>query len=70
MQYRLIDAMSTTGENALSCSCGQRIYPDCDVSAHSINQEFEWHLQDEHGITQAEIDDFLDECRHKIKELV
>ena len=43
--HRLVDYMETSGENKLQCTCGQRIYPDCDVSGVSIAKEFDAHLR-------------------------
>jgi len=49
--YRLIDRMDTTGENHLSCSCGARIWPDCDMSRASINQAMDEHVAKAHAVT-------------------
>lgn len=46
--YRLHDRMDE-GINELYCSCGQRLYPDCDMSSVSVVEEFERHLADAHG---------------------
>lgn len=31
------------GINRLACECGQQLYPDCDISAASIVEEFLRH---------------------------
>lgn len=54
--FGLRDRMDTTGENYLHCTCGVRLAPDCDVSAASIVEEFQRHLRDAHGFSQAEIE--------------
>lgn len=34
--------------NEFHCSCGERLYPDCDVSRASIADEWERHLIQTH----------------------
>lgn len=34
------------GENVLLCECGERLWPDCDVSAASIMEEFDRHRRE------------------------
>ena len=51
--YELIDLLNV-GENVLLCSCGERIYPDCDISGASISQEFDRHVQEAHPTAYAE----------------
>jgi hypothetical protein len=41
---------------AFHCTCGDDLYPDCDVSAASVAQEFERHLIEEHGFTIEQIE--------------
>jgi hypothetical protein len=53
-KYILLDAMGTTGENMLFCSCGERLWPDCDVSSRSIREEFERHCNDAHGDSSSD----------------
>lgn len=38
------------------CTCGTELWPDCDISAASVVEEFQRHLRDDHGFTQAEIE--------------
>lgn len=38
-----IDYMDA-GENRLECHCGELLWPDCDVSAASIMEEFDRHI--------------------------
>jgi hypothetical protein len=38
------------------CTCGERLWPDCDVSSRSVAEEFERHLIERHGCTQSGID--------------
>jgi hypothetical protein len=40
------------------CTCGARLYPDCDISAASVGEEFMSHLG-EHGFSVAEIEEEL-----------
>lgn len=45
-RHRLIDLMDDGGPNELWCACGERLWPDCDISLASINEAFEKHLAD------------------------
>lgn len=48
-EYELIDLMGS-GMNEMYCSCGVRLFPDCDISAASINEEFRRHIREAHGV--------------------
>lgn len=41
------------------CSCSVRLWPDCDVSAVSVSDEFQRHLRDHHGFSQNDIEESL-----------
>lgn len=41
--HRFIDHMDH-GVNEMFCSCGVRLWPDCDVSRVSINKCWQEHL--------------------------
>ena len=43
-RHVLIDEMDDGGPNVLRCSCGVRLWSDCDISLVSIVQCFEEHL--------------------------
>jgi hypothetical protein len=43
-EHQLIDYLGITNENVLQCTCGARLYPDCDVSSVSVSEEWERHL--------------------------
>ena len=47
-EHAPIDLMGELGENVLLCSCGERIWPDCDASRASISQAFSEHVQTAH----------------------
>lgn len=44
--HELIDYLGMTGDNVLECSCGERLYPDCDISSVSIREEWDRHLRE------------------------
>lgn len=49
--YRLIDGLDgTPWENTFHCSCGERLWPDCDMSSVSVRETWEQHLASAHGI--------------------
>lgn len=51
---RLIDGLDNMGsENTLHCSCGQEIFPDCDMSRVSINQTYEDHVLRKHPLPEG-----------------
>lgn len=53
--YSLIDGMDEAPwDNTLHCSCGQQLWPDCDISSVSIGECFFQHLADAHGITDPQ----------------
>ena len=54
MKYYLIDHMDY-GINKLTCSCGQELHPDCDMSLASINETFEDHLKATHGVQRTRV---------------
>lgn len=47
-EYEIID-LTGEGVNELYCSCGEQLYPDCDVSRVSIAEEFDRHIQKRHS---------------------
>lgn len=57
--FGLLDRMDE-GINELSCSCGERLWPDCDMSAASIVETFQDHLFTSHGITEEQIARWLE----------
>ena len=47
MKYGIVDHMSE-GVNVIKCTCGERLYPDCDMSVASIVEEHDRHVAERH----------------------